>query len=112
MQIKGIQRILGILIAGFSLTLLPPIAVSLIYGDNNTHSFLISMAIMLALGIAAWLPVRSHRQELRFRDGFIIVVLIWTVMSAMAAIPFLISENQGFVFDKDTSTRRVDEKQP
>jgi len=51
------------------------------------------MAIMLALGIASWAPVRSHRQELRFRDGFIIVVLIWTVMSAMGAIPFLISEN-------------------
>ena len=93
MQIRNILRILGILTAGFSLTLLPPVAVSFIYGDGSHFAFLAALLIVLAIGGACWLPVRNCRAALRLRDGFIIVVLIWSVLSGMAAIPFLLADN-------------------
>ncbi len=79
--------------AGFSFTLVPAIVVSFIYHDDTHHAFMISMAIMLCVGLALWYPVKNFQGELLFRDGFIVVVLIWTVMSFMAAIPFLIADN-------------------
>lgn len=90
---RGIQKILGVLIGYFSITMLPPIAVSIVYGDDTHNVFLISLAVIFALGLIFWLPVRKHREDLRFRDGFLVVVLIWLVLSLLASIPFLLATN-------------------
>ncbi|WP_424947837.1 TrkH family potassium uptake protein [Candidatus Spongiihabitans sp.] len=90
MQILGIMKILGLLIALFSITLLPPIAVSLWYMDQAHDAFILSLLIILTTGAMCWFPARHYRGELRFRDGFLIVVLIWVVLSIMAAIPLLL----------------------
>ncbi len=93
MQTLGILKILGILIASFSITLVPPIAVALIYGEDTLAVFLSSLVIMLATGTLLWFPTRKYQGELRLRDGFLVVVLIWVVLSFMAAIPFLLADN-------------------
>ncbi len=93
MQGEGIRKILGILTTYFSVTMLPPIIVSLIYGDNTHNVFLASMVIIIVCGLVCWLPVRTVDKELRFRDGFLVVVLIWAVLSLLAAIPLLLVEN-------------------
>ncbi|MCP5351329.1 MAG: potassium transporter, partial [Oceanospirillaceae bacterium] len=72
-----IFRILGLLLMLFSISLLPPIGVSLIYGDEATGAFIDSLLFNFFLGFACWLPVRRARQELRTRDGFVITVLFW-----------------------------------
>jgi trk system potassium uptake protein TrkH len=38
-----------------------------------------------------WLPVASKHQELRLRDGFLVVVLFWVVLGLSGALPFWIS---------------------
>ena len=93
MQTYGIMKILGILIALFSTTLIPPIAVSLLYMDQAHGAFIISLLIILTIGVLCWLPARHYSGALRFRDGFLIVVLIWVVLSVMAAIPLLLVDN-------------------
>ncbi len=90
MQTLGIMKILGILIVLFSITLIPPIAVSLWYMDQAHGAFILSLLIILTVGAICWFPGRRYRGELRFRDGFLIVVLIWVVLSIMAAIPLLL----------------------
>ncbi len=85
-------RILGVLIMYFSFTMLPPVAISLIYGDGNQHVFLLAFVLAFVFGLFCWLPVRDRKEELRFRDGFLIVVLIWLVLSAIAAVPLMISQ--------------------
>jgi trk system potassium uptake protein TrkH len=40
-----------------------------------------------------WLPNRSISDELRIRDGFLIVVLFWLVLALSGALPFMLSEN-------------------
>ena len=95
---RGIQKILGILISYFSVTMLPPIAVSVVYDDNTHMVFLLSLIIILVFGILCWLPARKFKNDLRFRDGFLVVVLIWLVLSFLAAIPFLLASNPSMRF--------------
>lgn len=92
MRNQAILKILGVLLLLFSITLLPPLAVSLTTADGAWLPFLIALAVNFALGIACWLPptLKRARADLRLRDGFLVVVLFWTVLSAMGALPLLL----------------------
>ena len=74
MNFRMAQRILGLMLMIFSLTMLPPIAVSFLYADGHWQPFLVSAAIIAAAGLLLWLPARNTRRDLRLRDGFLIVV--------------------------------------
>ncbi len=89
MQLALIQRILGLFLILFSVTLLPPIAVSFWYHDGEHMHFILSMALTLASGLILWLPVRNFHRELRAREGFLIVGMFWVVLSLLGALPFL-----------------------
>ena len=91
MQFFVIQRILGILLMVFSFTMVPPMIVSVIYLDGAFEPFFDAFAVTLITGIIAWLPVKNYKNELRLRDGFLIVVLFWTVLASFGAIPFILS---------------------
>ena len=90
MQLTAIQRILGLLLMLFSTTMLPPTLVSAIYGDGFHISFLMAFALTLVTGTLLWLPVHRVRKELRLRDGFVVVVLFWTVLGLFGALPFAV----------------------
>jgi trk system potassium uptake protein TrkH len=85
-----VQRILGFLIAAASLMMLPPALVSLWYQDGTAEMFFVSAAILLIVGMAIFLPVRHVRDELRLRDGFLIVTACWLALALAGAIPFLL----------------------
>lgn len=88
----GVFRILGILLAYFALTFLGPVAVSLLYQDQQHWIFIAAFAITLICALAFWWPVRRYRGELKFREGFLVAVLVWVVLSLFAAIPLWLSE--------------------
>ncbi|MFT5390991.1 MAG: trk system potassium uptake protein TrkH [Gammaproteobacteria bacterium] len=90
MEIRAIQRILGLLLALFSATMTPPLLVSLYYDDGTWRAFLIAMSIILVAGLLLWLPAAKARRELRLRDGFLVVVSFWVVLSISASVPFLV----------------------
>jgi trk system potassium uptake protein TrkH len=90
MHFLTIQRILGLLLIVFSSTQIPPMIVSVIYLDGAFEAFFDAFAVTLITGIVMWLPVKNQKQELRLRDGFIIVVMFWTVLGLFGAIPFII----------------------
>ncbi len=87
-----VQRILGFILVGFSLTMLPPIFVSLAYNDGHSQAFLIGLMVTLGAGVIAWLPVRNQHSELRLRDGFLLVVLLWVVVVLAGCVPFLMGD--------------------
>jgi trk system potassium uptake protein TrkH len=89
MHLLSIQRLLGLLLMLFSLSLLPPVLVSLLYDDGQVQVFLAGMAAVLGFGCLLWLPAHRSRQELRTRDGFLIVVLFWVALGLAGALPFL-----------------------
>jgi trk system potassium uptake protein TrkH len=90
MGFSAVQRVVGFLIAGSSLMMLPPVLVSLWYRDGTVTLFLSSAAILLTLGLLIYFPVRGAREELRLRDGFLIVVGAWLALVLVGALPFLL----------------------
>jgi trk system potassium uptake protein TrkH len=93
MQRKPIQRILGLLLMLFSLTMIPPGLVALIYGESLIP-FVDGMVWILLLGLVFYLPVRRSRRELRTRDGFMVVALFWTALGTSGSIPLLLSSEE------------------
>lgn len=91
MSFRAIQRILGLLLMVFSLTMLPPVGVSLYYGDGSHMSFVAAAAWLIAVGLLTWWPARRDRRDLRLRDGFMVVTLFWTVLGLAGALPLYIS---------------------
>lgn len=89
MQLSVTQRLLGLLLISFSLTLLPPIGVSLWYQDGGLEAFIVAFLVMFGVGIALWFPAREAKKELHLHDGFLITALFWTVLSVVGALPFL-----------------------
>lgn len=98
MQYSVIQRITGILLALFSTTMLPPLLIAVITGDASVFAFLAGFIIVLSSGLLLWFPVRHRRQELRLRDGFLIVVLFWAALGVSGAAPLLFSEHPQMSF--------------
>ena len=98
MHFSMIARILGILLMLFSLTMLPPILVSMWYHDGATEAFVTAMVMIFGIGFTSWLPVRQVRQELRTRDGFLIAALFWLTLGLAGTLPFMISDNPGLSF--------------
>ena len=88
----AVQRIIGFLVAGASLMMLPPALVSWWYDDGTQHLFLLSAVILFAAGITIYLPVRGIREELRLRDGFLVVAACWITLVLVGALPFLLLE--------------------
>lgn len=92
MQLTIVQRIVGLLLMVFSFTMLPPVAVELIYRDGSIWPFLDGFFIILGAGLLLWLPVRRLKKELRLRDGFLVVVSFWLVLGLVGALPLYLSE--------------------
>ncbi|MCK4708416.1 MAG: potassium transporter, partial [Gammaproteobacteria bacterium] len=80
MHIKMIQQIIGLLLMLFSSSMLPPIVMDFFYAENVLKSFVLSYVILLSVGLLFWLPVRKIKKELKIRDGFVVVVMFWTVL--------------------------------
>jgi len=91
MNLAVVQRILGLLLLLFSLTMLPPIVVAVYYHDGNWQPFFDAFVALLLVGAAIWWPVRRKVRELRLRDGFLVVALFWVVLGVAGATPFLLS---------------------
>lgn len=98
MNIVTTMRILGILLMLFSITMMPSILISVLYKDGADLAFVTAMAISFFTGFFAWLPVRNVRKELRTRDGFLVVVLFWTVLSLFGSLPIYLAEHPGLSF--------------
>ncbi|MFB9137373.1 TrkH family potassium uptake protein [Vibrio sp. AK197] len=95
MQFRSIIRIVGLLLALFSLSMLAPALVALIYRDGAGVAFVTTFFALFFCGGLCWFPNRRFRKELKARDGFLIVVLFWTVLGSAGSIPFLLSDNPG-----------------
>ncbi len=92
MNLRMVQRILGLMLLLFSLTMLPPIGVSFFYGDGHWYPFAAAFLIIATIGAVLYLPVRKEQRDLRLRDGFLIVAMFWVCLGIAGATPFLVSD--------------------
>jgi trk system potassium uptake protein TrkH len=98
MKPLAVQKVLGLLLTLFSLSMLPPMLVSTIYADGAIEPFLSAFVLILGLGLLIWMPVYKTRQDLRVRDGFLVVVLFWTVLGLSGSLPFVLADEPHLSF--------------
>ena len=91
MNKRLVLRLLGAILLIEALAMAPSLAISLLYGDGDALALLSSMALLAALGFPAWRFAHPREQNLRAREGFLVVTLSWVLLSAFGALPFVIS---------------------
>ncbi|WP_028995898.1 TrkH family potassium uptake protein [Azonexus hydrophilus] len=85
-----VLRALGMIIMLFALTLLAPLILSYVVDDGAQAVYDEVFALTLLCGCFLWYRYRNVQRELNVRDGFLMVVLVWTVLPAFAALPFML----------------------
>lgn len=85
-----VYRALGMIIMLFGLTMLAPLILSYVVDDGAQAVYDESFALTMLSGAFLWYRYRRCKRELSIRDGFLMVVLVWTVLPAFAAIPLML----------------------
>lgn len=92
MNKKMIFSTLGQLTLSEGGMMLLPLIAALIYGEWHVAlSFGISAGLAVLLGGGMYLLCRTKNTVIFAREGFVIVALGWIIMSAVGAVPFVIS---------------------
>ena len=87
-KLAPIAHVLSRLGFVFSLLLLAPTFVSYLYQDAAFWVFADTAAATICASGIIWLITRSHQRELRTRDGFTLVFLLWLGFAVVASLPF------------------------
>ncbi|MDZ7645303.1 MAG: TrkH family potassium uptake protein [Woeseiaceae bacterium] len=98
MNWTAMQRILGLLLMIFSVSMLPPVIFSFVFDEDSWLPFVQGFGLTLLSGFLVWLPVRGMRRELRLRDGFVVVASFWTVLGTFGAAPLYLADMPSMSF--------------
>src|SRR5688572_2206864 len=79
------------MMAYFGLLYVLPIRWSLAVQDGVVIDFVVAALINVVAGLGIAAATRRFRRELKLRDGFLLVSLSWALMSATAAVPFMLA---------------------
>ena len=84
----------------FAIILIIPVSISLIYNDGNTSSFIYSFIIIFLFGSFLFFPNRSNSfdSSIKIKEGFLIVVLFWVLLSFLGSFPFMFDINLSMSF--------------
>ena len=93
MQLSIVAKTLGLLLMVFSFAQVPPILVDLIYSEGEYLTFVFSFILTVFGGLVLWWPFRAIKKSFRLREGVLIVVSFWIVLSLFGTLPFLITES-------------------
>ena len=91
-----VLHVLSLVILIFGLTMLVPLAVSWGLHDGAERAFDEAILLTLAVGALLGYFTRNNKRDLRIRDGFLMVALVWTVLPAFAAVPLIVQLDLSF----------------
>ncbi len=99
MHIQIALKVLGLLLMIFSGTMVPPVIVSLIYGDGAYEAFVETFGITLISGFVLWIAFLRQKAEMRIKDGFLITIMFYVALGTVGAIPLLLDSGMGFSWE-------------
>jgi len=88
-QLLSVLRVLSMLVLLFAATLLLPVSISHVMADGAEGAYDGALLITLAAGFVMWALTRRNNRELKIKDGFLLVVLVWVTLPLFATIPLL-----------------------
>ncbi len=90
MNFRLVMHILGIVLMGEAVSMLPAMGIGYATGDGDGGAFLFSALITLAVGLLFYFH-RPRGEKMQARDGFAAVALSWIVLSLFGALPYVLS---------------------
>jgi len=88
-----VLHVLGMMLVLFSMAYALPILAALLSGDGTAGDFILAMVLTQGGGGLLWLLTRRYKGVLFVRDGYLLVVTMWTTMPAFATLPLLLVIN-------------------
>jgi trk system potassium uptake protein TrkH len=88
-QILPVVHILSKVLILFSAAFLLPLAISLGLKDGAHRAYDEAIVVTFLSGLVLWILSRRGKRELQIRDGFLLVVMIWTIVPLFSTIPLL-----------------------
>ncbi len=88
-RIGVVLNILSIVVLIFAATMLLPLGVSFTLNDGAEGAYDAAILATVLAGGLGWFASRGRARELQLRDGFLLVVLVWTVLPAFATLPLM-----------------------
>ena len=89
-RVVPVLNVLSKVVMLFSATFLLPLTLSWIVADGAQSAYDDAIVITFVAGALTWLFTRKSQRELQTRDGFLLVLLVWTSVPAFATLPLLI----------------------
>jgi len=91
MNIRLILHLLSSILLVEGAAMAPSLALALIYGDGDAMAFVNSMVVTIGVALPFRLLAKPKERMLRAREGFLVVSLVWILMSISGALPFIFS---------------------
>ena len=91
MNPKSILKLFSILVLLFSLSFIFPIIVSLVFDDGAAGLFLKTLLSIVFISLIGLYITKDIKSNLSQKDGFVIIVMFWIVLSLAGSIPFYLS---------------------
>ena len=85
----SLLHVLGAVVFLFGLTLLLPLTVAWLEEEPTLHLFVKDLLFTCGIGLLLWVGFRPFRRELRIKDGFLLVALVWMGLPVFAMFPLL-----------------------
>lgn len=79
--------VLGVLITGFGFLMLIPLAISWVTADGAHGAYDEAVLITILSGLLLSFSIGRQRREMRVRESFLLVALIWALLPAFGALP-------------------------
>ena len=93
MNLSYISRILGFLLMIFGVSLIFPSSVAYYYSEEEILKvFLYCSLVIFIIGFCLFILSSEKKEELRTKDGFLITVLFWGVLTIFGSFPIYFSE--------------------
>jgi trk system potassium uptake protein len=87
---KAVLYVVGFLTGLTGLLMLTSIPFSLYYNSNDLIPLLACSTGSILVGIVIWFLTRKNRNEIKIREGYLIVSSGWIIMSVIGALPFML----------------------
>ena len=91
-----VVRVFGVLLVGFSLAMVVPWIFSYMVKDGAQSAYDEAVLITLCTGLGLWWAARDAKRDLKVRDGFLMVVLVWMLLPVFACLPFIFQLKASF----------------
>ncbi|WIM04719.1 MAG: TrkH family potassium uptake protein [Candidatus Nitricoxidivorans perseverans] len=95
-RFRPVLRVFGVLLMCFALAMLVPLALSWLWRDGATSVYDEAFLLTFGTGLALWGVARGETRELKVRDGFLMVVMVWTLLPVFAGLPLILHLNLSF----------------